>query len=126
MVDDNRDWYDLVRPSSGKSVRDSIVHRLCKWNIGTRSELDKIDTKVICAELQGKDSDVSTEDGVVAARNILSGFCNFLTSIPIEAWLWKEFEGRDFITAPATKYLGGQFLPLLPKTIELSDDTQDD
>jgi len=119
MINKNREWHDQIWPSNGKSIRDSIVHRLSKWQITTRTGFDESAAKIVNAKLQGEDSDISPEDGLIEISRILAGYCSFLSSLPSEVWISNAFDGRDLITAGDAKYIGGRFLPTLKNVIQL-------
>jgi len=118
-LNENREWHDRIRPSDRKSVRDSIVHRLSKWQITTQGGLEETATQSVKAHLHGEDSDIAPEDGLREAEEIMAGFCSFLSALPPETWINEKFEGRDLITAGDPRHIGGRFLPELPEIVQV-------
>ena len=115
----NREWHDKVRPVEQKSTRDSIVHRLSKWQVGTRSGVDQGATDTVTAQLQGEGADLSPKDGLRQAEELLTGLCDFLSALPPEIWIKREFDRRELITAPDARCIGGRFLRILPDVIHV-------
>lgn len=124
MIKRNRSWYDQIRPKKEKSVRDSIVHRLSKWQITTHTEINEssniVLNKTLKAHLQGEGSDISSEDSLNNTKRFLIGFCSFLSSLPSETWISNKFDRRDLKTADDENDIGGRFLPLLPDVIQIN------
>ena len=117
-LSNSRDWYKKIRPMDGKNIRDSIAHRLSKWQVTTQRGVPG-DSQIVRAQLQGQDSDISHEDGLKSAEERLSGLCAFLSALPSETWIRTQFEGRDLITAEGIRDVGGRFLPELPEAITI-------
>ncbi len=121
-ISQNRDWFLRLRPDEGKGIRDSIVHRLCKWQVTTihgRSEIDW--QEKIRVELEGVAADISPDEALDTISSVMTGLCSFLSALPLETWLRHEFEARDFITSATGNGIGGRFLPTLP--INLDEET---
>jgi len=115
----SRGWHDMIRPPAGKSIRDSILHRLCKWQVTAQGSVDPDADQIVRAQLQGENSDLSPEDGLREAGEFLSGLCAFLSELPPETWIRRQFEGRDLIMAEEPHHIGGHFLPMLPKIVQI-------
>lgn len=114
----NRDWFLQIRPDQGKGIRDSIVHRLCKWQVTTRGQSDIDFQKKIYAELEGVAADIPTDEALDTIANVMTGLCSFLSALPLETWLKHEFDGRDLITSDTSDGIGGRFLPTLPINLD--------
>ena len=78
----NRRWHDKIRPPAGKSIRDSIGHRLCKWQVTTQGGVDPDAAQIVRAQLQGEDSDISPEDGLREAGSSFRGYVRFSQHCP--------------------------------------------
>jgi hypothetical protein len=113
----HRGWFDLIRPPEGKGIRDSLVHRLCRWQVVLCGEGEVDWPKTVQATLEGVASDIAPEEGLDAIEKTMSGLCDFLSALPGETWLNTAFEAQDLVTSNRVDSIGGRFLPAL--TVEL-------
>jgi hypothetical protein len=114
LLAQNRDWYLRIRPlGTDKGIRDSIIHRLCKWQVVLLGQSDVDWAKEVRAQLEGVDADISRDEALSTIGEVMAGLFSFLTALPRETWMRREFESRDLITSRTGAGLGGRFLPLL-------------
>jgi len=110
------EWFDQISPTIGKGIRDSLVHRLCKWRVVFALGNDDLPT-AIQAELEGLSADLAPDEGIALIGTIMTGMCSFLSALPAETWLNRQFIGHDLMTSASGRGLGARFLPALPIAI---------
>lgn len=113
-IKEHREWFSLIcSQDSNKSLRDSIVHRMSRWQV-------YVAHGDMRGMLLGTNTDLPRDDPFASIETIMRGFFSFLSALPPESWLAREFKTSDLVFGDSRSTMGGRFLPVLP--INLDDD----
>lgn len=108
-------WLDLISPNTRKGIRDSIVHRFSQWQVYVSQ--NKGASRIAQAQLFGVDTDIAKDEGLSTIAGIASGMCAFLSALPMETWIRREFDGRDIIVSVDGSGLAARFIPEISYSI---------